>query len=243
MSENTFSFGSGDDHIGVKSKAWKAQGGNTYRLSFAWWELDEEGLPDMGEPGSGKPPLFSGGPVNFIQGAGYIFNKGPEYTKLAGDEPPRQRIATIIVIWPTNKDGAVDQGRFASGDFEVKPWVISSDKYRTLKQIHSEFGFNECDITAKCEEGGTQFQKLTFSPCRESLYRHCLTSPKGIDMAKRITDEVQALAVNIQTFVGRDMTIAAIREKLASGGGSPVQPISGSAAAPDIDSVVTGLLD
>lgn len=246
MSETTtFSFGQGDDHIGVQSKAWKAQGGHTYRLSFAWWPMGDDGRPDLGEPGTGQAPKFTGGPVNFIQGVGYVFNQGPEYTKIA-NEPPRQRVATIAIVWPTDKRGNLDTNRLANGDFEVKPWVISADKYRTLEQIHNEFSFNEHDITAKCEEGGTQFQKLTFSPCKENLYRQFLSSEKGAEVAKRIIDTVEALGADIQGFVGRKMTIAQIREKLSQGqgGGVPVQSLGGdSAASVDIEKVVSGLLD
>lgn len=242
--DNVFSFGQGDGHIGAKSKAWKAEGGNTYRMSFVWWPLDDEGQPNMGAPGAGAAPLFSGGPTNFIQGVGYILNQGAEFTKLAG-EPPRQRIVTVIVIWPTDKRGNLDKTRLANGEFEVKPWAISSEKYKTLDQLHHEFALSEHDITAKCEEGGTQFQKLIFTPCKENLYRQFLASPKGATVVQQIKDEVASIVSGIQEFVGRKMTIQQIREKLNPGSGVPVIRDMGDSASPsgDIENLVGGLLD
>jgi len=243
--ENTFSFGQGDGHIGSKSKAWKAEGGNTYRLSFAWWPLDADGNPDLGAVGEGKAPLFSGGLTNFIQGVGYVMNTGAEYTTLAG-ERPRQRIATVIIIWPTDKKGALDKARLANGDFEVKPWVISSEKYKTLELLHHEFSFGEHDITAKCDEGGTQYQKLTFTPSKENLYRQLLSTTKMASVTQRIKDEVAVVVSGLQEFVGRKMTIQQIREKLNQSGGSPVVRDSGdafAASAGNIESLVGGLLD
>jgi hypothetical protein len=245
MASSTFTFGSGDTHIGSKVKAWKAEGGNIYRASFAWWPTDAEGKPDLGDRETGKAPNFAGGPTNFIQGVGYIMNEGAEYTKLAG-EPPRQRITTPIILWPTDKKGTLDKDRLGRGDFEVRPWVISGDKYRNLEQIHREFAFSNHDITIKCEEGGAQFQKLTFTPCKENLFRQFLENPKAAAFVKRILDETDAIVANIQEFVGRRMTISQIREKLAGGGGAntPVRDAGDDAVSTaDIESITAGLLD
>lgn len=244
MSEEFFTFGQGDSHIGGKVKPWKAESGTTYRLSFAWWPTGNDGQPDLGAPGSGKAPLFTGKQTNFIQGAGYVINQGAEYTKLA-NEPPRLRIATILIIWPTDKKGILAKDRLM--DAEIKPWVISGDKYKTLEQIHREFPFNEHDVTAKCEEGGAQFQKLTFSPCKENLFRQILNNPKAKDLVDRILGDVASISANINDHVGRKMTIQQIREKLANGSGAISGPVSGGdsggASAGDIDNIVGGLLD
>jgi len=213
-------------------------------MSFAWWPQDKDGRPDLGAAGSGNAPLFSGGQTNYIQGVGYILNQGAEFTKYAG-EPPRQRIATVIIIWPTDKRGALDRTRLANGDFEVKPWIISSEKYKTLEQIHREFSFGEHDVTAKCEENGTQYQKLAFSPCKDSLYRQLLESPKATVFVDQIRAEVAAITAGIQDLVGRKMTIQQIKEKLAQGGGAPMVRDMGenNAVSGDIESLVGGILD
>lgn len=255
--DGLFSFGENDGHIGTKAKAWKADNGQTYRMSFAWWPLDAEGKPVLSvEAETGEvdaagnkikvrksaAPQFSGGPTNFIQGVGYVINDGPEITKLAGGEPPRQRIVTVIVLWPTNKKGEIQKERLA--EFEVKPWVINAEKYRTLEQLHREWGFGDVDITARCEENGAQFQKLTFAVCKENLYQKMLANPKAVELTNRIVEEVAHITSNIREFVGRKMTAQQIREKLA-GGGQPVARDVGDSAVADsaISDVVAGLLD
>jgi len=252
--EDFFTFGTNDGHIGTRTKPWKAVDGTSYRVSFAWFPLNSDGTPDM----RGNPQ-FTGKNTNYIQGAGYVINQGAEWTKLAG-EAPRQRIATILVIWPTNKSGAVDASRL--NDFEVKPWIISSEKYKNLDSNNREFPFSQHDLTIKCEEGGGQFQKLAFLPCKENLIRTLIsksvepedkTNEKAMAsahaakaMVNRIVEEVASVASSIQDHVGRVMSIQQIREKM-TGNGAPGQgPAAGGnfqASAGDISSIVGGLLD
>jgi hypothetical protein len=232
---NMFGFGENDDNIGKKSKAWKAEGGRQYRVSFAWWNV-VDGKFDL----SAKSPKFAGAQINYIPGAGYIVNKGPEYTKIAG-EPPKQRILTLLVLWPTDKKGQVDKARLST-DFEVVPWLFSGDKYNTLKQIHSEFSFGEHDLTITCTDTG--FQKMTFAPCKESLLKSIQASDKGKAVLDRIIGEVELLAAGANDQIGREMSVQALREKLAGGGGGGAGNSSPADAATtsNIDSVVDDLL-
>ena len=239
MAENVFGFGENDDNIGKKSKAWKAEAGYTYRASFCWFPI-ADGKLDL----TAKSPKFVGAQINYIPGVGYIQNEGTEYTKVAG-EPAQQKILTLLTIWPTTKQGVVDKARVTT-DFDVVPWVFSADKYNQLKALHTEFGFGDHDINIACTD--SNFQKMTFAPCKESLLK--TLQSKG-DSAKPIIDKIVA-AVNelggkSADFLGRKMTIAQIKEKLA--GGTGAGPASGSAAGGDaavagnIDSMVDGLLD
>lgn len=238
---STFSFGEGDGHVGQKSKAWKAEAGTTSRISFAWWPGLDSGAPNLDSPA----PSFCGADTNYILNVGYVVNKGPEYTKLAGD-PPRQRIATVIVVWPTDKQGNVNKARLTAGEAEVHPWVISADKYRSLQQVHKEFPFGEHDLTAACTDA--QYQKLTFSPCRESLLRTLMRGAGTKSLADQLFADAAKIAASIQDHVGREMTIADIRQKLAGGGsagaGAGAATAAGNAAATnDIDGLVGDLLD
>lgn len=238
----TFSFGDGDSHIGDRAKVWKAEGGSTYRLSFAWWkEEDESGRPNLGGVEESKDPMFSGGPTNFLPGLGYVLNNGAEYTKLAGNQAPRMRIATVIIIWPTTKKGDLDTARVSSGDFEVKPWVFGQEKYRQLETLHTQFSFAQHDVLVKCED--TQYQKMTFTPCKEQLYRKLLANPKAASHVDRIVADVKGITGNIAEFVGRQMTIQQIREKLvgSSMGTSPLGDMA--AVSGDVDSFTSSLLD
>lgn len=242
MSEGfqTFSFGEGDGHIGNKQKPWKAEAGRSYRLSFAWFPISDGGMLEMGQADSGLAPKFFGGPTNFIPGAGCVMNQGPEWTKLAG-EPPRTRIATVMVIWPVDSKGTLDKARIQAGDFEVVPWVISGDKYRNLEQLHREFPFNEHDITVNCTD--TQFQKLTFSPCKDNLLRSIVLEPKAAALAKKVAEQVGTLTASVQGFIGRSLTIAQIQEKMSGGpGGAPIDAAE-TVASGNIDGLVDNILD
>ena len=234
-----FSFGENDAGVGQKGKRFKAEGGNTYRVSFGWWkDTDAEGMPVM----TGAP-RFTGASVNYIPNAGYIVNAGPEFTKLAG-EPPRQRIATVLIKWPTLKDGSIDKGRLAAGDVEVLPWLFSGDKYKSLQQIHKEFPFSEHDVTLSCTD--TQFQKMTFSPCKDSLLVKMMGNDKAKSLVSSILADVARVVEGIRNEVGREMTIQQVQEKLSGGsGGGGGAPVAQAAATSteDIDDLVAGMLD
>jgi len=234
-----FTFGEGDSGVGGKSKPFKADAGRSYRVSFIWWKGLSDGKPDLDQAG----PVFVGEDANFIPNVGYVINKGPEYTKLAGGEAPRKRIGSVIVVWPTDKQGTVDKSALARGDIEVLPWIISGDKFVSLKAINKEFPFGHHDFTLSCTDA--QFQKMTFTPCRDSLLKTLIASPKAETIVADMIAKAQNISSKIMDHVGREMTIQAIREKLAGGGGGggavagPVETISTG----DIDSLVDGMLD
>lgn len=228
-----FGFGENDDNVGKKSKAWKAESGRTYRVSFAWWGITD-GKFDL----TAKSPKFAGGMINYIPGAGYIVNKGPEFTKIAG-EPPKQRILTLLVLWPIDKKGQVDTTRLST-DFEVVPWLFSGDKYAQLKSVHGEFPFGEHDLTITCTD--TTYQKMTFTPCKESLLKRIQTSDKGKAVLDRIIAEVELLAAAASDQIGREMSIQQLREKLGGAGGGGGASTADSVTTSNIDSVVDDLL-
>lgn len=232
---NIFSFGEGDSNIGGRKKAWKAEGGTRYRASFCWFDV-VNGKFDLAP---GKAPKFAGAQTLYIPGVGHVQSKGPEYVKLAG-EAPKTRILTFLVLWPTNKQGVLDKNRITT-DFEVKPWVFSADKYNQLKAINSEFPLAQHDVTIDCSDA--QYQKMTFAPCKESLLA-TLQEKGASEVISSIVAAVQDLASNPADFIGREMTIQQIREKLAGGTGAGISTSAGdkSVATTDIDSVVDDLL-
>lgn len=232
-----FSFGAGDDNIGHKTKRWKGEKDRTYRFSFLWWP----GL-DKGNPNLDGNPMFTGAQTIYIPNVGYIVANTPEFLKLSSDAP-RTRIATVIGVWPTDKSGMIDKNRVSQGEVDVQVWIFSGDKYKSLQQINNEFPFGQHDITVCCTD--PQFQKLTFSPCRESLFRTFLNNPKAKTISDRILMEAQAVAQNINNEVGRVMTIQQIRDKLAGSGGD-LNALGGgqeSVVTGEIDSIVDNILD
>ena len=237
---NTFGFGDGDDKIGKKSKAWKAEAGHVYRASAAWWPM-KDGKLDL----DAATPRFSGAATHYLQGVGFFINKGPEFTKIAGN-PPKDRILTFLVIWPTDKKGQLIKERVFQ-DFEVVPWVMSGDKYQTLAGHHANFHFGTHDFSMTCTD--TQYQKMTFGPVPGNLLRKLMEKEGAKELVAKITGEVEALSEKASEYVGRELTIQQIREKLAGGGGAGGASGGGAlnedaaVSAGAIDSMVDGLLD
>ena len=245
----TFTMGEGDEKIGgSKSKRWKGETGRTYRFSLLWFPGLDAGKIDLGTAEAPTNPNFVGAPISYIPGCGFVVNNGPEITKMAGGEPPKTKVATIIAVWPLKRDGSPDGNAIQGGDVDVAPWVFDGDKYTTLKQINREFPFAAHDLTVKCDDA--QYQKLTFSPCKESLLRKFLDSG---DKAKGIVDPIletaQRIIGSIQNDLGRVMTVEQIRSKLAGGTGTATNVGNVVAAGPvaqasgDIDNLVDDLLD
>ena len=229
-----FSFGDGDGGITGKVKPFKADAGRTYRVSYIWWKGLEDGKLDL----DAQAPQFAGANTNFIPNVGYVVNKGPEYTKIAGGDAPRMRIASVIAVWPTDKGGNVDKTALSRGEIEILPWVVSGDKFTTLKNINKEFPFGSHDFTLTCTD--STFQKMTFTPCKDSLLRALIGNPKAEPIVAKMIAKAQALAGNIGNEVGREMTIQAIREKLAGGGGGGG---AGGAGGGIVDTMTTGDID
>ena len=251
--QGTFGFGKGDDGVSTKGKRWKGEEGRAYRFSFVWWPGVEQGKPDMGkidkpgEPPTEPPsPNFVGAQTHFIENVGFVRNKGPEYTAIAGGVAPKFRIATPVIIWPCDAKGVVDKAKLAAGDVEVKIWVFNSEKYDMLQKSHNEFPLGQHDITVTCVEA--KFQKINITPCKNNLLRVLLENPgKGQPLLDKIFLATNQILATIQDEVGRDMTIEQIQAKLRQVGGAgaaaPAATVTTGVTTGAIDDIVDGLLD
>jgi len=236
-----FGFGRDDGGIGQKSNKFKAEQGKTYRVSFAWWTINEDGSMNLDAP----TPEFVGAMRHYKEGVGYFLNKGPEYTALAGDAP-KQAIGTVIIVWPTDSKGDLDKNRLANDDgIDVMPWIFSADKYKQFGQIHGEFPVGEHDVKINCTD--TQYQKMTFAPCKDSILRKLAENPKAKPIIDRILGKVSEIAGSLKNEIARDMTLDQIREKLSGGGGGFAKKggnagMAGSVVGENIDDLVDNLL-
>ena len=231
-----FGFNQNDNNVGGPSKRFKGEGGRSYRVSFAWWPGLETGDLNL----DADTPEFTGAERNYLANVGYFINRGPEFTKLAG-AVPRMAIGTVILDWPLTKTGDLDTDAIKEGLVVAKPWIFSQDKYNSFKPIHKEFPFGSHDLAIQCSD--TQYQKMTFTPCRESLLRKIKESAP--ERFASIVAKVQQVAGSIQNDIGRELTLDQIREKLSGGGGggaAAAVPVS-SASTKEIDSIVDNLLD
>jgi len=214
-----FGFGEGDENLGSKSKRFKAKEGEKYRVSFPWLPGIEENKPNFDAP----TPKFTGCKRLYLAGVGYFLDKGPEYVKLAGAQSKMQ-VATLIIKWPTDSNGALDKAKFQDGQFEVMPWIMSADKYRNIEQNHREFPLGQHDLSLTCTD--TQFQKITISPCRENLFRKLFEKDPG-GLAGKIIAAMKDAIPTVQPELAQDLTLDQIRERLGRGGAGGGGPRGG----------------
>lgn len=237
MSFQQFGFGQDDAGVGKKTAKLKMEKNEIARISFLWWPGLDSGKLNLDAP----TPLFVGAPRHYMKGVGYFINKGPEYTKIAG-EPPKTRIATIIVKWPTRRDGKLDGAAIQAGDFEVMFWIFDEGKYSEIKPISNEWPLGNHDLKINCSDG--QFQKMSFSPCKDSLLRKLVEKGANNPLVAKIISEAQALLPKVNDQIGRELTLDQIREKLSGGSGAgPSATPADTVAAGDIDEALDGLLD
>lgn len=198
-------FGQNDNKVLRKSNNFKAQAGNSYHLSIAWWPGFEDGKLDL----TAESPHFMAKNRVYIKGVGYVLARGSEFNDIAGTAP-RMSIATIVVKWPTDKKGALNKAALNAGDYEVLIWVMGRDKYSQLADIHAESSFGEGDLKVTCTD--TNFQKMTFIPKRNNLLKRLIDGNNPI--ATDILAQVKDLAGTVENSIGRSLTLDQVREKL-----------------------------
>ena len=212
-----FSLGGSAPILSAGKSRWKPEKGK-YRVSFvALPGLDQGSVQFKDADGNPSNPIFKGGRRLYKQGVGYFLDHGPEYQKIAGG-PSKLSIATTLVFWPTDTNGVLDKTRFANGEYEVKTWVFSLDKYKQLEAINAEFPLSQHDLNIHVTDA--QYHKMTFAPTKESLFAKLAESQPSIFSG--VVSNSKASFVNLQNDIAQDMTLDQIREKLSGEvGGSP----------------------
>jgi len=232
-----FTIGEGDSRIGKKTKRFKAESNTTYRVSFVWYtDLDENGLPT-----ENANPKFTGCERIYKNGVGYVLIKDTNRTAMIDllKTQPKQAVATIICVWPTNKDGDLDTASFKSGKgWEVSPWIFSADKYKEIGRNHKRFPLTKHDLSMACSDA--TFQKLTFTPEGENLLGKLLNSGKDehVAIAKQILADVERCAQSIHRDLARDLSVDDVREAL----GETLESPTGSHSATDVDDMLNDIL-
>jgi hypothetical protein len=231
-----FTFGSGDDSIGKTSKRFKGETGRTYRVSFVWFsDYNEDG-----SPAEGANLKFTGASRIYKEGVGYIAITDANRAamiKLTGGTP-KQQVATVICVWPCDKDGDLDAVSFKNGKgWKVQPWTFSPDKYKTVGQNNKRFPLTKHDLSMLCSDG--QFQKMTFTPEGESLLHKYLGSKNEAirAVAHKILADARGVAENIHGEIARSLTVDEVREKLGGDTSSP----TGNHSSADVDTLLEGI--
>ena len=209
-----------DSNLGNKIRRFKGNLNERYRFSFAWWKGSDQRKPQFtpdNPEASPCSPKFIAAKRFYVPGVGYFMDKGPEYQKIAGATGPgKVNVATLIISWPIDEKGNLNKTRFNEGAFQVYPWIFSKDKYDTIKQNHDQFPLGLHDLSALCTDAN--FQKMTFTPCRENLFAKLIE--KSPEMASKIHDQVIELIAALPNELAQDLTIDEIKTRLAKAGGA-----------------------
>ena len=243
----SFGFGQNDDALSTRIDKFKGEKGVTYRLGFAYWPGMEENpdfsavnmKPAEGQSEESLTPKFVGAPRHYIPGVGYLINKGPEFTKLAGKEP-KTMVATFVVVWPLEKGKPTKSSLFGSNP-KVMPWIFSMDKYERLRKMHqSGYPFWDWDLSAECEDA--QFQKFNFLPAKDNILKTMLasSSEEGQALGRYVVDRVRAMAPNLARQIGMDLTLDQLRERM---GQEVATPVGDTASAGEVDDLIGSMLD
>jgi hypothetical protein len=207
-----FAAGEADEEL-TKSKSDKfsPKEGELYRVSLARWHLIEKDgrkVFDMD-----KDPRFVRAKVNYIEGAGYVVNKGPEWTRIAGEDP-QDRIATIVISWPIKSDGTTNAKLIKAHECTVLPWVFSAKKYQQIIRRHNLRGLGTVDLQVACTN--TQFQHLDFETYKDSFLRKIMENdkPSMVEWFDEIRAEIEACEKRLKGLIGYNYSLERLREKL-----------------------------
>lgn len=220
-----FSLGSSASILSAGKSRWKPEKGK-YRVTFVSLPGLENGNPDL----NAAAPSFKGVRRLYLPKVGYFIDHGAEYQKIAG-QPSKTAIATTLVFWPVDANGVLDKSRFSKGEYEIKSWVFSLDKYRQLEAIHAEFPLTKHDLNIVVTD--PQYHKMTFSPCRESLF--ATLKEKDANFFKQVVGSARDVHNALSNDLAQDLTLDQIREKLSGEVGSPVGNAAGGNFGGNVD--------
>jgi hypothetical protein len=229
MSISDFSFDDGDRSLTSNTKRLKFKNGETVRISFAWFPKGDDGKYDLK-----TNPKFRGANRVWVNGVGYVVANSPEIASITG-ATPKMSIATVVVVWPTDKNGNIDKNRMKNGDCDVMPWVFSKRKYSELKALASEWPFGEHDLKLTCTEA--QYQQTSQANCRENFLQKL--QEKGSDSFNEIMERVESVVANLNGFIGNEYTVDQLREKM----GMAVSSSSTESTTDEVDDMIDSMLD
>ena len=221
-----FSFGSGDDALKKKSSRYKPETGVTDRVSFVWFQdYDGEGMPT-----EGALPKFAGCERSkYDSRVGVVLltpDNRDEILRILRTDP-QHRVASVICVWPTDKDGELDVASFKAGKgWKVQPWVFDPGKYNEIKRVNKRFPLHEHDLSMTCTDG--TFHKMTFTPEGKDTLLSKYLNAKNDDLqaiGRKIIAEARRCSEGIYRDLARSMTPDEVREAIGeevapSGGGS-----------------------
>ncbi len=188
------------------------------KLGKARDQLSEVDLLDLGRP------RFKRAEVHFVSGLGSILSRlgqdGPDADRVWNRlEPARRQFATLLLVYPTNRDGEIDRDRLTE-DWKVQPWQFGVGKYAALHRVREALDANglsiaDQDLRLCCTD--TRYQKIDIAAAGPAIYR------------KQEAFQAKVLAAAAKAYdrlkLGRQMSTADLRVQLGAQGTSDMSDL------------------
>lgn len=218
-------MGKNDTEYTKGARKWTAEQNKTYRLSMCGWPKTEEGY-DFDKP---SPKLFGVRRI-FIPKIGQVQVPGDgsddaAYLQFAPGQQVREAIGSVVVVWGTTKKGNIPVEVFEEETYEILPFIMSKDKYTTVRGIHSINHLGKCDLIVDCTD--SKYQKMTFQAFTGgNLLRQAFTQPQFNQYRADIGQKITLAFKTLKEELGAELTPAQIRERLVAAGESVGESVS-----------------
>jgi hypothetical protein len=163
----------------VKFKTWEPEIGRGCRVSFCWWELMDNGIPDFGDNGENSPKFLGG----------------------RAEKSQETVVATVVAVWPAHLEQGACAKPISSEEVVVLPWLLTMAQYRTLECVHREFPMGKHDVVLKFYGG--ESNTFTVTPCRDSLFRNLFIGPEAPPLATDVLDRVELAKSAVMSLAER----------------------------------------
>ena len=155
--------------------------------------------------------------VHYQDGLGYIVSRlgkdGPEADEVWKRlDAPRDYFTTLVLLYPTNRDGELNKRALQEGQWRILPWRIGPDRYLQILKRNKGLMLNGVSIASQdleitCKD--TQYQNISIDIAGPAMYR----------ANKAFRDLVLSKAVEMYDKVSpfKEMSTSDLRIKLGVG--------------------------
>lgn len=162
---------------------------------------------------------------HYQEGLGFVLSRlgkdGPEGDEVWKRLPePKTHFSTLLLVYPTKKDGTLDKDRFNDG-WSIKPWRFSPKRYDSIWKVNNTLSLNNLsisnqDLQLECKDD--KFQQIEPTGGGPAIW---LRNEKFKEMVL-----AKAVPMYEKLVPFREMSTDQLRAKLGLGG-SAVQDVSG----------------
>lgn len=227
----------------------KPKKGDQYRVSFISLPGLKEGTPRFEEDGTPSNPKMTvltsmwGG-----RGVGKFLVKEPRYASIPGiptnrdgsPAKPQTKAYTTLVLWPLDHKGQVDVNRLSNGEFQVKTYGFTKQKFQQLSALVNDYPFSQHDLQISVTN---DMHQMTFTPRKESILKGLMEKKPEVfnEIVKRaqfVEESINSL-VNVFTY---EELVEKFSQSSSNSVGSPSATANGFTANFEADDILDDLI-